>query len=122
LGGRATDEILVPSFLLTCRADEPDEVILVKKALVDHLDMDPSVTIGVLCDQILPPEEAVGEEDLVVRDRLRALVLSFITREARQSIVERDAAQKEGSSVQEMLIQALWAVSLLCVCDVLTVY
>jgi hypothetical protein len=82
----------------------------VKKALVDHLDMDPNVTIGVLCDQILPPEEPVGEEDLGVRDRLRSLVLSFITKEARQAIVERDARNQDGG-VQEMLIQALWTVS-----------
>ncbi|KAF9461262.1 hypothetical protein BDZ94DRAFT_820535 [Collybia nuda] len=87
------------------QSDEPDEVIVVKKALTEHLDMDPRVTLGVLCDQIIPPEELMDEEEQTIRDRLRSLVLSFLNGEAKRAIVERHAIP--GSIAEDVLINCL---------------
>ncbi|RDB16769.1 Apoptosis inhibitor 5 [Hypsizygus marmoreus] len=87
------------------QSHEPDEVIVVKKALTEHLDMDPKVTLGVLCDQIAPPEEPMDEEDQAIRSRLRHLVLSFLTGEAKRAIVERHALP--GTAAEEVLISSL---------------
>jgi hypothetical protein len=89
--------------------DEPDEVIVVKKALTEHLDMDPRVTLGVLCDEIVPREEPMDEEEHAIRDRLRSLVLSFLTGEAKRAIVERHALP--GSAAEEVLVTCLLEVS-----------
>lgn len=85
--------------------DEPNEVVVVKRALQEHLDLDPGVTLGVLCDQIVPPEDAMEEEDLSLRDRLRSLVLSFLTGEAKRAIVERLALP--GTDAESVLIGGL---------------
>ena len=53
--------------------DEPDEVLVVKKALTEHLDMDPVVTLGVLCDQIVPLDDAYDEEEQATRHTSRVL-------------------------------------------------
>ena len=42
------------SFELTRHSDEPEEVEVVEQQLTEHLDMDPRVTLAVLCDQIFP--------------------------------------------------------------------
>jgi hypothetical protein len=103
--------------LLIYDTDEPDEVVVVQKALVEHLDMDPSVTLGVLCDQIIPPEEPIDEEELFVRDRLRSLVLSFLTKEAKRAILERCKSQPD-SATEDILINTLWAVGHLLTCTI----
>lgn len=81
---------------------------MVKKALIEHLDMDPRVTLGVLCDQVTPPEELMDEEEQGIRDRLRSLVLSFLTGEAKRA-VERHALP--GSAAEDVLITCLLEVS-----------
>ncbi|KAF7376656.1 ArAE-2 domain-containing protein [Mycena sanguinolenta] len=83
------------------QSDEPDEVIVVKQALIEHLDLDPRVTLGVLCDQLLPAETSmVDPDELYMRDRLRTLVLAFLTGEAKEAILERHALPKsEGEGV-----------------------
>lgn len=80
-----------------------------KKQLTEHLDMDPKVTLGVLCDQISPPDESMDDEEQAIRDRLRSLVLSFLTGEARRAIVERHAVPS--SVAEEVLINRLLSVS-----------
>ncbi|TFK74260.1 hypothetical protein BDN72DRAFT_760050 [Pluteus cervinus] len=87
------------------QSDEPDEVVIVKKALCEHLDMDPKVTLGVLCDQVIPPSGTVDEEEQAIRDRLRALVIAFLTGEAKRAIVERHATP--GSGAEEVLTRGL---------------
>ena len=82
---------------------------VVKKALTEHLDMDPKVTLGVLCDQVSPPDESMDDEEQAIRDRLRSLVLSFLTGEAKRAIVERHAVPS--SVAEEVLINSLLAVS-----------
>jgi hypothetical protein len=88
--------------------DEPDEVIVVKKALTEHLDMDPRITLGVLCDQIVPPDEPMDEEEQSTRDRLRSLVLSFLSGEAKRAIVERHA--NPGSDAEDVLVNGILTV------------
>lgn len=90
-------------------ADEPLEVVVVKKALSEHLDMDPCVTLAVLCDQIIPPDEPMDDEEASIRDRLRTLVLSFLSTEAKRSIVERHATL--GSPAEDVLVNGLLLVS-----------
>ncbi|KAG5642830.1 hypothetical protein DXG03_002061 [Asterophora parasitica] len=83
------------------QSDEADEVNVVKKALTEHLDMDPKVTLSVLCDQIAPEDDSAEEEE---RSRLRDVVLKFLTG-ARRAIVERHALP--GSEAEEALVDAL---------------
>ncbi|KAF9227127.1 hypothetical protein BS17DRAFT_878143 [Gyrodon lividus] len=64
------------------QSDEPEEVAVVKAALLKHLDMDPPVTLGVLCDQIVPPEEDLDDYERQTRERLRSLVLLFLATDA----------------------------------------
>ncbi|KAJ3538874.1 hypothetical protein NM688_g6450 [Phlebia brevispora] len=85
----------LPMDKLTSRTDEPEEVEVVEQQLTEHLDMDPKVTLGVLCDQIVPPEDAVDDEDQAIRDRLRSLVLGFMVGRAKRAIVERHAGVAE---------------------------
>ncbi|PCH35985.1 hypothetical protein WOLCODRAFT_108007 [Wolfiporia cocos MD-104 SS10] len=84
------------------QSDEPEEVPVIKRALSQHLDMDPAVTLGVLCDQVVPSDEPMDEEEQAIRNRLRSLVLSFVTGEAKRSIVERHAVP--GSQAEETLV------------------
>ena len=101
-------QIIYPAWLLMCVTDEPDEVGVVKKALVEHLDMDPFVTLGVLCDQIVPPEEPTDDEEQQIRDRLRSLVISFLTGEAKRTILRH--ASRPGSDVEDVLVDELLVV------------
>ncbi|OSX65813.1 hypothetical protein POSPLADRAFT_1043402 [Postia placenta MAD-698-R-SB12] len=85
------------------QSDEPEEVLVVKRSLSQHLDMDPAVTLGVLCDQVVPSDEPMDEEELAIRNRLRSLVLAFITGEAKRAIVERHTSIP-GSAAEETLV------------------
>ena len=84
---------------LTEAIDEPDEVTVVEGQLLEHLDLDPTVTINVLCDQVVPTEEEVDEEEKAVRDHLRALVLDFMKGRAKRGIVRNANAQKSQPEV-----------------------
>lgn len=88
--------------------DEHEEVIVVKRALLEHLDMDPPATLGVLCDQIVSPQEPVEEEEQQARDNLRSLVISFLVGEARRSIARH--ANRLGSEAEAVLVDELLAV------------
>ncbi|KAK0194890.1 hypothetical protein F5146DRAFT_1132309 [Armillaria mellea] len=52
------------------QSEEPEEVAVIKTALREHLVMAPSVTLG----------------EIAIRDRLRGLVLAFMTNEAKETI------------------------------------
>ena len=70
--------------------------------------MEPQITLGVLCDQIVPMEE-YPDDDQAVRDRLRTLVLGFMVGRAKRAIVERHADYTES-----VLVEGLYNV---CVTD-----
>lgn len=82
---------------------------MVKKALTEHLDMDPVVTLGVLCDQIVPLGDAMDEEEQSIRDRLRTLILAFISGEAKRGIIEHHA-NSQNAPAEEVLITSLFKV------------
>ena len=81
--------------------DEPREVAVVKTALIQHLELDSKVSLGVLCDQIIPPDEPVEEEDKLIRERLRRLVIAFLAEEAREPLLSRLQSQGDSSAEQE---------------------
>ncbi|KXN90634.1 Apoptosis inhibitor 5-A [Leucoagaricus sp. SymC.cos] len=89
------------------QSEEVDEVAIVKRALVEHLDMDPKVTLGVLCDQIIPPNDTTDEEEVSIRERLRSLVLGFMVGEAKHAICGVHAAP--GGSGESALYDGLFA-------------
>ncbi|KAF9241809.1 hypothetical protein BU15DRAFT_44574, partial [Melanogaster broomeanus] len=87
------------------QSDEPEEVAVVKAALLKHLDMDPSVTLGVLCDQIVPPEDDLDELERQTRERLRSLVLSFLATDA-IGVIQRHT-DPPGSEAEQVLVSQL---------------
>ncbi|KAK1232359.1 hypothetical protein PQX77_004523 [Marasmius sp. AFHP31] len=87
------------------QSDEPNEVNVVRKALVEHLKLDSRVTLGVFCDQVVPSDEPMDEEESQMRDRLRTLVLDFVANE-----VKKDQWRKlaiPGSEAEGVLISGL---------------
>ncbi|KAF4597852.1 hypothetical protein EYR38_006243 [Pleurotus pulmonarius] len=86
------------------QSDEPDEVTVVKQSLLEHLELDPRITLSVLCDQITPLEVSSDDEEKGIRDRLRVLVLSFLADEAKHAISRRVTS---GSEAEEVLVGEL---------------
>ncbi|KAK7448858.1 hypothetical protein VKT23_013588 [Stygiomarasmius scandens] len=84
------------------QTDEPNEVNVVKKALIEHLHMDPRITLGVLCDQLRPPEDTMDHEDAV---HLRKLVINFLNGEAKKGSLQRIIAP--GGESEQFLIENL---------------
>ncbi|KDQ27336.1 hypothetical protein PLEOSDRAFT_1041808, partial [Pleurotus ostreatus PC15] len=80
-------------------SDEPDEVTVVKQSLLEHLELDPRITLSVLCDQITPLEASSDDEEKGIRDRLRVLVLSFLADEAKHAIARRVTSRSEAEDV-----------------------
>lgn len=114
----------------TSHTDEANEVNVVRKALIEHLHMDARVTLGVLCDQIVPAqttstsarpgittsrvdseqepaEEDYTEEDLSIRDNLRTLVLAFIVGELRKGTGGLGRYMPPGSEAESVLVDGL---------------
>ncbi|KIK69374.1 hypothetical protein GYMLUDRAFT_53796 [Collybiopsis luxurians FD-317 M1] len=90
------------------QSDEPNEVTMVRKTLVEHLHLDPRVTLGVLVDQIapLPDQEEDQDQDqeelAMMRDSLRRLVLAFIASE-----VKKEYGMRYVGDAQEVLVDGL---------------
>lgn len=91
--------------LLIAFIDEPEEVAVVKSALLKHLDLDPPVTLGVLCDQIVPPEEEMDEYERQTREGLRSLVISFLATDASGAIEKY--TDPPGSEAEQILVDQL---------------
>ncbi|KAI0829746.1 hypothetical protein BC628DRAFT_1477435 [Trametes gibbosa] len=92
------------------QSDDPEEVTFVKRALTQHLDMDPTITLGVICDQIVPPDEPLDEEEQAIRDKLRSLVLAFLAGEAKRSLVERHAITPDSPAEQNLVTNLFKAI------------
>ncbi|KIJ68040.1 hypothetical protein HYDPIDRAFT_107637 [Hydnomerulius pinastri MD-312] len=102
------------------QSDEPEEVAVVKTALLKHLDMDPPITLGVLCDQIVPPEEDVDDYERQTRERLRSLVVSFLATDALGAIEKY--TDPPGSEAEQVLVsQLILSISRLDTRDVETI-
>ena len=58
---------LMLRLLCSCRfslhTDEPEELAVVKTALIQHLEFDSRVSLVVLCDQIVTPDDPMEDED-----------------------------------------------------------
>jgi len=67
--------------------------------------MDPPVTLGVLCDQIVPPEEDLDDDERQTRERLRSLVLSFLATDAMNAI--QKYTDPPGSEAEHVLVAQL---------------
>jgi hypothetical protein len=52
----------------------------VKNVLMQHLELDSEAILSVLCHQIIPPDEPMGEEHRVIREQLLGLVVAFLQR------------------------------------------
>ncbi|KAI9437538.1 apoptosis inhibitory protein 5-domain-containing protein [Lactarius indigo] len=83
------------------QSDEPEEVAVVKMALIQHLELDSKVTLGVLCDQIVPPDDPMEDEDKTIRERLRALVVAFLAQDARKPLLAQLQGPGRGAAEQE---------------------
>lgn len=70
--------------------------------------MDFKITISVLCDQIIPRDDVSDEEEVSIRERLRFLVLAFMTGEAKSAICERQFLP--GDAAESVLYDGLFAV------------
>ncbi|TRM70186.1 apoptosis inhibitory protein 5-domain-containing protein [Schizophyllum amplum] len=69
--------------------DQESEVLVVKTALGEHLQIDTRTTLSVLCDQlIVPSQEPADEDEKSTRERLRALVLSYLVNDAKAHILD----------------------------------
>jgi hypothetical protein len=55
--------------------DDPEEAVHIQQGLEQHLAIEPSVTMTVLCDQLSWTEDEQGN-----REQLRTLVLEFLAR------------------------------------------
>ncbi|KAI0275618.1 apoptosis inhibitory protein 5-domain-containing protein [Russula aff. rugulosa BPL654] len=86
------------------QSDEPREVAVVKTALIQHLELDSKVTLSVLCDQIVPPDDPIEDEDKLIRERLRRLVIAFLAEEAREPLLSRLQSQGESGVEQEQAL------------------
>jgi len=91
-------------FCLSLLPDEPGEVAVVKAALIQHLELDSKVTLGVLCDQIVPPDDPMEDEDRAIRERLRGLVVAFLAEEAREPLLARLQSQGDSGAEQEQAL------------------
>jgi hypothetical protein len=58
--------------------EDSEEIIHIRQGLEQHLTIEPSVTMTVLCDQLLWTEDELGN-----REQLRTLVLEFLARSVR---------------------------------------
>jgi hypothetical protein len=53
-------------FWAVCIPDELEEVAVMKNVLIQHLKLDSEVILGILCNQIVPPDEPMEEEGRVI--------------------------------------------------------
>ncbi|THH02961.1 hypothetical protein EW145_g6651 [Phellinidium pouzarii] len=66
------------------QSDDEKEVIVVKRALQEHIDLDPRSTLQVLADQcVFDAADLADEDERWLRMRLRGLVLQFLAEKYR---------------------------------------
>ncbi|KAH9052854.1 hypothetical protein EDB87DRAFT_339361 [Lactarius vividus] len=70
-------------------------------ALIQHLELDFKVTLGIFCDQIEPPDNPMKEEDKTICERLRALVVAFLAQDVRSPLLAQLQGQGRGAAEQE---------------------
>ncbi|EJD02576.1 uncharacterized protein FOMMEDRAFT_85772, partial [Fomitiporia mediterranea MF3/22] len=84
------------------------ELTAIKRALQEHIDLDPRSTLRVLCDQCSSdPGDIVDGEERMLRIRLRGLVLQFIAEKYRVCI----ARVVKERQVEEILLNGMLGVN-----------
>jgi hypothetical protein len=89
-------------------------VFYIRKGLDEHLDLEPTVTIGVLCDSVGPgpgveEQEQEQEQDEGSVERLRTLVLGFLSERMKKILlIMKDEA---GSEPERILVEGVVRVS-----------
>jgi hypothetical protein len=68
-------------------SDESAEVAVVKTAIIQHIELDSKIMLSVLCDQVVPVDDPMQDEDKVIRERLPTLVVAFFTEDARRPLL-----------------------------------
>ncbi|KAH9033689.1 hypothetical protein EDB83DRAFT_2200630, partial [Lactarius deliciosus] len=80
---------------------EPEEVAVIKMVLIQHLELDSNVTLGVLCDQIMPPDDPMEDEDKTIHERPGMLVVAFLVQDPRKPLLAQLQGQRRGAAEQE---------------------
>lgn len=91
--------------------DEPEELAVVKTALLRHLDMDPPGVLGVMCEHVVFPEDDLDESERQAKEGLRPLVLSFLSNDALGAIVQK-YVNPPGCEAEKTLVSQLLLVRL----------
>ena len=91
--------------------DDPEEIIHIRQGLEQHLAIEPSVTMSVLCDQL-----SWAEDDQGNRAQLRTLVLEFLAR----SIGPLNIAISRSSD--RILVEGITGVSFLPLCFIVRLH
>ncbi|KAH9026692.1 hypothetical protein EDB83DRAFT_1924088 [Lactarius deliciosus] len=89
------------SWVQLLQSDEPEEVTVIKMVLIQHLELDSKVTLGILCDQIVPPDDPIEDEDKTIRKRPEVLVVAFLARDPRKPLLAHLQDQRCGAAEQE---------------------
>jgi hypothetical protein len=55
------------------------------------------------CDQIVPPDDPIEDEDKLIRERLRQPVIMFLAEEAREPLLSRLQSQRGDGGVEQEL-------------------
>ena len=83
--------------------DEPAEVVVVKTAFIQHLELDSKVAPGVLYDRTVPDDPMGDEYPGRSLPGLRMLVVAFLAEDARGSPYSRDCGAETGGSYTRYL-------------------
>ncbi|OCB87278.1 hypothetical protein A7U60_g5606 [Sanghuangporus baumii] len=90
------------------QSDDPREVAVVKRALQQHVDLDPRGTLQVLCEQcVLNPADLGDDEERLLRSRLRSLVLQFLADKYRVCIIRVVKNQEVESILLKGMLEAI---------------
>ncbi|KAJ2918038.1 hypothetical protein MD484_g2373, partial [Candolleomyces efflorescens] len=100
--------VFVHQPILSFMTDERSEVDVVEKALLEHIELDARVTLGVLCEQTAPVDSSLDEEERDIRDKLRLTVFIFLITGALPSI-RRYA--KPNSPLEDLMLDSLIGVA-----------
>jgi hypothetical protein len=74
---------------------------VVKTAIIRHIKLDTKITLSVLCNQIVPPDVPMEDEDKVTRERLRTLVVVFLAEDAWRPLLSKLHGQGDSCVEQE---------------------
>jgi hypothetical protein len=57
------------------------------RLIVQHLELGSKITLSILCDQIIPADDPMEDEDKVIREQLPTLVVAFFLEDLRRPLL-----------------------------------